>query len=399
MRQSLRLLFNFLFILLIFSTCSKDDPIQYSITVQITPAEGGTVSPSSGMYNEGESISLLATPSAEYLFKNWSGGASGTTNPTTVVMTSNKSVTAVFELKDSDGDGLTDDVDTCPNTPSGESVDSTGCSDSQKDSDGDGVTDDVDQCPGTPTNEPVNEVGCGQSQIDEDEDGVMNDVDNCIYTSNTDQSDLDNDGIGDLCDDDIDNDGVLNDVYNPITGRIWMDRNLGATRVATSSTDEAAYGDLYQWGRGADGHQIKTSATTTDLSSADAPGHGDFILTSSSPDDWRDGQNNSLWQGLNGVNNPCPAGYRIPTEVEWDQERTSWISQNSTGAFMSPLKLPAAGYRDNVDGSLGLVGSTGFYWSSIVDGTDSRYLSFAGGGVDMYSYYRATGFPCRCIKD
>ena len=32
------------------------------------------------------------------------------------------------------------------------------------------------------------------------------------------------------------------------TGKIWMDKNLGATQVATSSTDAASYGDLYQWG-------------------------------------------------------------------------------------------------------------------------------------------------------
>jgi hypothetical protein len=41
------------------------------------------------------------------------------------------------------------------------------------------------------------------------------------------------------------------------TGRIWMDRNLGATRVALSSTDTEAYGDYYQWGRPEDGHQRK----------------------------------------------------------------------------------------------------------------------------------------------
>jgi N-acetylneuraminic acid mutarotase len=37
------------------------------------------------------------------------------------------------------------------------------------------------------------------------------------------------------------------DVTNPITGKTWMDRNLGASRAATSSDDSLAYGDLYQW--------------------------------------------------------------------------------------------------------------------------------------------------------
>ena len=52
-------------------------------------------------------------------------------------------------------------------------------------------------------------------------------------------------------------------VLNPITGKTWMDRNLGASQVATSSSDAAAYGDLYQWGRRADGHQCRNSPTTT----------------------------------------------------------------------------------------------------------------------------------------
>ena len=42
------------------------------------------------------------------------------------------------------------------------------------------------------------------------------------------------------------------DVTNPTTGKTWMDRNLGASQVATSSTDANSYGDLYQWGRAAD---------------------------------------------------------------------------------------------------------------------------------------------------
>jgi hypothetical protein len=67
-------------------------------------------------------------------------------------------------------------------------------------------------------------------------------------------------------------------VTNVATGRIWMDRNLGAMQVATSSTDADSYGDLYQWGRGADGHQIRTSDTTNTLSSTDQPADGKFIL-------------------------------------------------------------------------------------------------------------------------
>jgi subtilisin-like proprotein convertase family protein len=51
---------------------------------------------------------------------------------------------------------------------------------------------------------------CGEPQTDTDGDGIPDNLDNCPATANTDQSDLDNDSIGDVCDDDIDGDGVPN---------------------------------------------------------------------------------------------------------------------------------------------------------------------------------------------
>jgi len=61
---------------------------------------------------------------------------------------------------DTDGDGVADDYDNCPDTPEGESVDENGCADSQKDSDGDGVTDDLDECANTPSGAAVDAKGC-----------------------------------------------------------------------------------------------------------------------------------------------------------------------------------------------------------------------------------------------
>ena len=146
-------------------------------------------------------------------------------------------------------------------------------------------------------------------------------------------------------------------------GKIWMDRNLGATQAATSSTDADSYGDLYQWGRGTDGHQIRTSGTTTVQSSLTSPGTT-FII---GPSNWYNGTNpDNLWQGVSGVNNPCPSGYRLPTDAEWDTELTSWNSNDDAGAFASPLKLPVAGGRNGSDGSLSSVGAIGGYWSSTV---------------------------------
>ena len=189
------------------------------------------------------------------------------------------------------------------------------------------------------------------------------------------------------------------DVLNPATGRTWMDRNLGASRAATSQTDSEAYGHLYQWGRPADGHQNRNSPTTTTLSSSDQPGHGSFIRAPNSPFDWRSPQNDNLWQGVNGTNNPCPVGYRLPTDAEWEVERASWGSNNTSGAFASPLKLPMAGYRSLGSGSLFSVGSNGNYWSSTVSGRDARRLNFSSNTASMISFNRAYGYSVRCLKE
>jgi hypothetical protein len=189
------------------------------------------------------------------------------------------------------------------------------------------------------------------------------------------------------------------DVTNPTTGKTWMDRNLGATQVATSSTDAAAYGDLYQWGRGSDGHQCRTSATTTALSATDQPVHGNFITVTSGLMDWRSPQNPNLWQGVNGVNNPCPNGYRIPTDLELEAERLSWSSNNSLGAFASALKLPLAGGRNFSPGSVVDVAAGGYCWSSAVNGTNSLRLYFNSSIANVFTNSRANGYSIRCIKN
>ena len=189
------------------------------------------------------------------------------------------------------------------------------------------------------------------------------------------------------------------DVTNPTTGKTWMDRNLGASQAATSSTDADAYGDLYQWGRAADGHQCRNSSNTSTLSSTDQPGHGDFITNGSSPRDWRSSQNDNLWQGVNGTNNPCPSGYRLPTNAELDAERGSWSSDDSDGAYASPLQLPLAGRRDYSFGSLDFVGSVGYYWSGTVNGTSAGYLYFGSSNAGLFNVYRAYGSSVRCLKD
>jgi uncharacterized protein (TIGR02145 family) len=185
------------------------------------------------------------------------------------------------------------------------------------------------------------------------------------------------------------------DVTSTTTGKTWMDRNLGASQVATSSTDADSYGDLYQWGRAADGHQCRTtSMTTSTLSNSDTPVDGKFIT---SDPDWRNPSNDNLWQGVNGTNNPCPNGYRLPTDAEWTAEMTNF---GITHAFNSPLKLPAAGYRDKSNGQISSAGSLGYYWSSTTSTANSNaeYFQFWSEGGGGGPYPRARGGSVRCIK-
>lgn len=121
-----------------------------------------------------------------------------------------------------------------------------------------------------------------------------------------------------------------------------------------------------------------------------------------SPFDWRVPQNDDLWNGVNGVNNPCPSGYRLPTEAEWESERASWTSNNATGAFNSPLKLTVAGHRRFSDGAFFGVDSSGNYWSSTLSneggGIYSRFLNFRTSAY-VISSHRASADSVRCIKD
>jgi uncharacterized protein (TIGR02145 family) len=196
--------------------------------------------------------------------------------------------------------------------------------------------------------------------------------------------------------------GNYGTVVNPVTGKVWLDRNLGATQVATSSTDAASYGDLYQWGRAADGHQVRTSAThnTQAINWLADEGNflwdGKFIISFS---DWLTTATPDLWSGTAAENNPCPSGFRVPTNAEWNQERRTWTNNNSVGAFASPLKLPLTGGRNGSGGSLIGVGSFGYYWSGSVTGSMARYLFIGSSNAGMDASDRAFGFSIRCIKD
>jgi outer membrane protein OmpA-like peptidoglycan-associated protein len=79
-------------------------------------------------------------------------------------------------IPDSDGDGILENRDRCPDTPAGAQVDGTGC---PSDSDADGVPDGVDRCANTPPGAEVNATGC---TTDSDGDNIPNGLDRCPDT-------------------------------------------------------------------------------------------------------------------------------------------------------------------------------------------------------------------------
>ena len=204
----------------------------------------------------------------------------------------------------------------------------------------------------------------------------------------------------------------------------WMDRNLGARRKATAINDVLSYGNHYQWGRPADGHEISVwngdhptngsgrgfaDATASGaLATSDTPGHPNFILTSANPYDWRSDNNNNRWATAN--QGPCPAGYHVPTDAQWATAdafnggaatnggaTVGW--DNNTETYESALKLPSTGYR-RIDGLLISQGASGNYWSSTVSGPYARQLTFNSIEAKTTDFYeRAYGLTVRCLKN
>lgn len=181
------------------------------------------------------------------------------------------------------------------------------------------------------------------------------------------------------------------------TGRVWLDRNLGASQACTAIDDTACYGDYYQWGREADGHEKSDSTTTATQATSTTADDGSFISGSS---DWTtvdsDGTlRTASWSKTDGTS-VCPVGYRVPTKEEFVLEEAAFENYNEA---LATLKLPSSGYRFGFYGSLSNQGGSGYFWSSSVNSTSSDLLYFNSSNALMYGSDRAFGFPVRCIKD
>jgi uncharacterized protein (TIGR02145 family) len=238
--------------------------------------------------------------------------------------------------------------------------------------------------------------------------------------------------------------------------KVWLDfmcYNLGAE---TGNLDPMSYsagainGDLYQWGRAKDGHQLRNSPVLTpyDFSPTITPNNnlwygyadGTAYLDWIQPIPYQDisGLGGTRWgNGINssyiihtsvanppkGANDPCPPGYKVPSTYQWanilagvgytdiatadpSTMANTWVWTGNGFKVGSSLYLPAGGQR-RPSGVLIDVGVEGHYWTSSPN-TDytthsgtARKMRFGSTFVQGFgqSSERSSGLSVRCVAE
>lgn len=215
-----------------------------------------------------------------------------------------------------------------------------------------------------------------------------------------------------------------------------MDRNLGATSATPG--DVEALGLLYQWGRkdpflGSSSISSNTQAKSTlsswpsAVSSNSSNGTieyavshpNTFIGCNFSNYDWyytgSSSTDNNRWKSSKTIYDPCPPGWRVPdvgSSGVWakalgSSRAPSWDSTNKGMNFSNKfgsagtIWYPAAGCLSYGDGSLGSVGSRGYWWSCTPSGSNTYYLYlYSNGNVSQSGGgNRAYGQSVRCLQE
>ena len=226
------------------------------------------------------------------------------------------------------------------------------------------------------------------------------------------------------------------DEYNENHGKgivvgmtVWAPVNCGYHK------DDFKYGKLYQWGRkygqGYSGDLYDVSGSyigtysDTEVPTIEEGGVSEiggnhknnanvFYYGSS---DWVDPRNDKLWNSgseskpVKTEYDPCPAGWRVPTDAELRElckNNSSWTSEEGQPGYwfsgassytenVPQVFFPAAGYRSYGGGAY-YRGNYGYYWSSSPNDRYAYNLNFNSRGFTMYDLSRACGYSVRCVQ-
>jgi hypothetical protein len=235
-------------------------------------------------------------------------------------------------------------------------------------------------------------------------------------------------------------DGIVYTTVRLGDGSVWLQQNLGSSRVATAADDVQSYGDLYQWGRWTDGHEKRTPVFSRTITAAEPnPNNPDGLIKQwgSNVNPFYYGSTNQTWWWQYSAGNltdsllaatpssatanngcdPCRlllgGTWRMPTYSDFNgivsnAPVTGVAIINKASAFSSYLKLSLGGYRAKESTSLMSVGQSGYFWSSTANAP-----SFLGATVLSGSFQtgvfadqarvsndsRGLGYAVRCKKD
>jgi hypothetical protein len=164
----------------------------------------------------------------------------------------------------------------------------------------------------------------------------------------------------------------------------WITQNLGADHQATAYNDatEASGGWYWQFNR-MQGYKhdgtTRTPNTTWDIT------------------------NDNTYSGWDPAKDPCTlllgTGWRLPTYTEWNNADINGNWNTFISTYVSVLKIHAAGFLYNSNGSLGSRGGVGGYWSSTQSSSSNAWkLNFDLSICDMYASVKSYGFPLRCLR-
>jgi uncharacterized protein (TIGR02145 family) len=183
----------------------------------------------------------------------------------------------------------------------------------------------------------------------------------------------------------------------------FMNYNLGAnTSLDPHVPVRAIHGDYYQWGKNAPDANVDAVIGGTWGNQGGSTANGNWTPTEKGPND------------------PCPDGFRVPSQAEWQAVHDNnefyktglpWTPEHAyefDGALhygpnvVTPaLTLPLAGERHVNSGAASGRGNRGRYWSSTENGsTHSYYLFFNQfNGVFVNNTVRNYGHSVRCIAE